>query len=58
MLDILNDLGEDSGSRYNDGEAVNGWFGWSVHDNLLTVGFTDADRDESRTWKLILLEDE
>jgi len=35
MLDQLSSDGENAGSDFNDGEDVNGWFGWTV--------VTDAD---------------
>lgn len=53
MLAQLDFYGGDAGSNFNDGEDVNGWFGWSITDDVLTV---TLDREDGETltarWQL------
>lgn len=59
MLAVVAETGEDSGSDYNDG--LDGWFGFTVAGDLLTVTWTPAGEDggaandhtEVRSWRLI-----
>lgn len=47
MLDILSEYGGDAASDYRDGEEHNGWFGWTVTKDVLTVKF---DHPEGTTY--------
>lgn len=63
MLAQLNEQGGDAGSDFNDGD-LNGWFGWSVEDGILTVQFEPATPDgdpgamKSESWRLVKVEDQ
>ena len=43
MLLILNKQGGEAAADFNDGESVNGWFGWTVLDGELTITFQPCD---------------
>ena len=45
MLLILNKQGGEAAADFNDGESVNGWFGWTVLDGELTITFQPCDDD-------------
>lgn len=50
MLAQLNREGQNAGSDYNDGEGINGWFGWTIEPDgngggVLSVTYEDQDRD-------------
>jgi hypothetical protein len=63
MLRNLSEHGEDAASDYND--ALDGWFGWQVTGDLITVTF-QADEDPGRkpgtagtfvaSWRLVPVE--
>lgn len=55
MLRTLSEHGEDAGSDYND--ALDGWFGWQVTGDLITVTFRAEgvrdDHTEVASWRLV-----
>ena len=63
MLDALNEKGSESGSSLHDGLEPQGWFGWDVEDDVLTIEFTEATDDgpphpeTNYRWKLVPLDD-
>jgi|GEM_PF-5393747 len=55
MLAQLNAKGENTGSDFDDG--VDGWFGWTVTNNVLAIHHETADRQvTTRRWRLIPIE--
>ncbi|MGD9991106.1 hypothetical protein [Pseudonocardia sp.] len=67
MLDVLHEHGQDADSDFNDAVEVQGWFGWSVRDGVLTVTHM-IDPEEAETgdvrprgvarWRLVPIDDE
>lgn len=60
MIAQLSLHGEDAGSDFNDGVEPNGWFGWSIEGDRLTVTFTPDSEDDpderptvTREWQLV-----
>lgn len=57
MLANVGEHGEEAASDYNYG--LDGWFGWRIAGDLLTVTWMPADEDgaagpfESRSWRLV-----
>ena len=62
MLDLLHEHGEDAGSDYNDGDEVEGWFGWKVNGEILTVKYQPCTDDgragaaQMASWRLVPVE--
>lgn len=57
MLANLDMQGGDAGSDFNDGDLM-GWFGWRVHDGVLTVTYEPSEGDgpgpeQSASWRLV-----
>lgn len=62
MLATLREHGEEAGSDYNDSEEVQGYFGWTVHGDVLEVTH-EADNESNRPnpsvtrrWRLVPME--
>ncbi len=60
MLVQLDEHGGYAGSDFNHGD-LNGWFGWTVRDDVLTVSFEPSEGDgpgpkESASWRLVPIE--
>ena len=57
MLRNLNERGDDAGSDHNDG--LDGYFGWSISDDVLTVRFEadEALSEDEHQWRLVPLDD-
>ena len=59
MLRVLGELGAEVGTEFNDGEAVNGWLGWFVVGDELSVWHRAVDEDGAarpavtKRWKLV-----
>ncbi len=54
LLGELNEQGISSGADYNDG--LDGWFGWSVQDRVLTIEFMEGDNTTLHRASWILVE--
>ena len=59
MLELLALDGANAASDYNDDDRVDGWFGWTINDLLLTVTYRPCAGDgrpgeaQTASWRLV-----
>lgn len=59
MLRQLRLHGEEAGSDYNDADEVEGWLGWTVKGDVLTVEYRPCTDDgragpaQTASWRLV-----
>jgi hypothetical protein len=63
-LETLHEHGQDANSDYNDSDEVQGWFGWTIRGDVLTVthkadddGYEDPANKVMHRWRLVPIAD-